>query len=261
MDYNSQRRRAGLIVGIVLGTGYSLTSNLVNRLVLPGIPLYVPPPGVFGLTVITVLMFGVLGLLAAWTEEALPSVLLSGLAGSIISSIWILFNETDKTATLSILVLVFLPRMFFYLPFGALVRWLIYKLHQPTPTKIAPVRRLVPVFLAFLFLVYIGSFALFPKETRTSLVRMDALLQEGMQSQATSRAELPKPLQPVAGFIQRASGEYGYIIGSDPDVLPVQRPVVEYGAPEPFIIIKFTNGFRFGCVFSPPYVQPACIDF
>lgn len=259
MDYNSHRRRIGLIVGLALGTGYALTANLINRLALPGIPLYTPSPGLFGLIVVTALMFGVLGLLAAWTEESLPGVILSGLAGSVISSIWILINETNKVAALTLLVLVFLPRIFFYLPFGALVRWLIYKLDQPTLRPIAPVRRLVPVFLAFIFMVFAGSFARLPKETRSSLVRMDALLQTGMQ--VTSSAELPKPLQAVQGFMQNANGEYSYIIGSNPDVLPVQRPIAEYGEIEPFIIIKYKNGFRFGCVFSPPYIQPACIDF
>ena len=259
MDYNSHRRRTGLIIGLALGSGYSLSTNLINHLALPGIPLYTPPPGTFGLIVVTTLMFGALGMLAAWTDESLPGVLLSGLAGSIISSIWILINGTDKSATFALLALVFLPRMFFYLPFGALVRWLIYKLDQPTTRPIAPVRRLVPVFLAFIFLIYAGSFALLPKETRGALVKTEALLKKGMQ--ATARDELPKPLQPVTGFIQNANGEYNYLIGSDPDVLPVQRPVVEYGEVEPFIIIKFENGFRFGCVFSPPYIQPACIDF
>jgi hypothetical protein len=261
MDYNIQRRRTGLILGLVLGMGYSLTANLVNRLALPGLPLYTPPPGIFGLTVLTAIMFGILGLLAAWLEESLPSILLSGLAGSIISSIWILINQTDKTATLSVLVLVFLPRIFFYLPFGGMVRWLIYKLDQPTARPIAPVRRLVPVFLAAIFMVFMGSFNILPKETRAALVRMDALLQKGMNAQAASSKDLPKSLQPVLGFIQNANGEYSYIIGSDPDVLPVQRPATEYGEVEPFIIIKYKNGFRFGCVFSPPYIQPACIDF
>ncbi len=259
MDYNSHRRRIGLIIGLVLGTGYALTVNVINRLVLPGIPLNAPPPGPFGLAVITALMFGVLGLLAAWTEESLPGVLLSGLAGSVISAIWILINETNKIAAFTLLMVVFLPRMFFYMPFGGLVRWLIHKLDQPTPKPIAPVRKLIPVFFAFLFMVFAGSFAMLPKETRVSLVKMDALLQKGMQ--VTTRAELPKSLQSVDGFIQKANGEYNYIIGSNPDVLPVQRPAAEYGAVEPFIIINFKNGFRFGCVFSPPYIQPACIDF
>lgn len=261
MDYSLHRRRTGLIIGLALGISYSLTTNLINRLTLPGIPLYAPPPGVLGLIVVATLMFGLLGLLAAWTDESLPGVLLSGLIGSIVSSIWILVSESNKFAAVTLLVVIFMPRMFFYMPFGALVRWLIHKIDQPTPRPVAPVRKLIPVFLAFIFLAYLGSFALLPEETRTSLVRMDALLHEGMESQATSYTELPKPLQPVLGFIQRANGSYSYSIGSDPDVLPVQRPFVEYGEVEPFIIIKFENGFRFGCVFSPPYIQPACIDF
>jgi hypothetical protein len=259
MDYNIHRRRTGLLIGLALGASYSLTANLINRLALPGIPLYAPPPGLLGLIVVTALMFGLLGLIATWPDESLPGVLLSGLIGSIISSIWILVNETNKFAAVTLLVVIFMPRMFFYMPFGALVRWLIHKIDQPTPRPVAPVRKLVPVFLAFIFLAYLGSFALLPKETRASLVRMDALLQTGMKSQATS--ELPEPLQPVLGFIQRSNGSYSYSIGSNPDALPVQRPFVEYGEVEPFIIIKFENGFRFGCVFSPPYIQPACIDF
>jgi len=261
MDYNLHRRRTGLTIGLALGIGYSLTTNLVNHLALPGIPLYTPPPGTVGLIMVTTLMFGLLGLIAAWPDESLPGVILSGLIGSIISSIWILVNASNKFAAVTLLVVIFMPRMFFYMPFGALVRWLIHKLDQPTPRPVAPVRKLVPVFLAFIFLAYLGSFALLPKETRGSLITMDALLKSGMESQATSNDELPKPLQPVLGFIQKAKGEYSYTIGSDPDVLPVQRPVAEYGELEPFIIIRFENGFRFGCVFSPPYIQPACIDF
>jgi hypothetical protein len=261
MDYNSHRRRTGLAIGLALGIGYSVTANLINRLTLPDIPLYIPPPGTFGLIMVTTLMFGMLGLLAAWTDESLPGVILSGLVGSVISSIWILINESNKFAALTLLVVVFLPRMFFYMPFGGLVRWLIHKIDQPTPKPIAPVRRLVPVFIAFVAMLFAGTFSRIPEETRTSLVRMDELLKTGMESQATSFDELPKPLQPVLGFIQNAKGEYSYTIGSDPDVLPVQRPIVEYGEVEPFIIVKFENGFRFGCVFSPPYIQPACIDF
>ena len=261
MDYNLHRRRAGLTIGLVLGFGYSLTANLINRLALPDIPLYTPPPGVTGLILITGLMFGLLGLIAAWPDESLPGVLLSGLIGSIISSIWILLNESNKFAAMTLLVVIFMPRMFFYMPFGGLVRWLIYKIDQPTLRPVAPVRTLIPVFLAFLFMVFAGSFAMLPEETRGSLIRMDALLRSGMESQATSYDQLPKPLQPVLGFIQNANGKYSYTIGSDPDVLPVQRPIVDYGVPEPFIIIRFENGFRFGCVFSPPYIQPACIDF
>ena len=262
MDYNTHRRRAGVFIGVFLGIGYSLTANLINHWALRDIPIYAPPPGEFWIIVITILMFGGLGLVAAWTEESLPGVLISGLAGSFLSSVWMLINETaNRGGAFALLALIFLPRMFFYMPFGALVRWLIHKWDQPTAQVVAPVRRLIPAILSFVILASLGTFSLFPEETRVSLVRMDALLKEGMQSQATTRNELPKPLQSVDGFIQNAKGEYRFTIGSDPDVLPVQRPVVEYGEPEPFIIIRFENGFRFGCVFSPPYIQPACGNF
>jgi hypothetical protein len=157
--------------------------------------------------------------------------------------------------------LIFLPRMFFYAPFGALARWLIHKWDEQSSQVIAPVRRLLPAFVSFILLACLGLFSLYPAETRISLARMDALLKEGMQSGATSRADLPKPLQDVNGFIQNARGSYRFTLGADPDVLPVQRPIVEYGEPEPFIIIRFENGFRFGCVFSPPYVVPACTNY
>ena len=262
MDYSRHRRRAGLVLGLILGAGYAVSSIVINRIALPDIPLYSPPPGDFGLFVLTVLMFSALGLIAAWGDESLPSILVSGLAGSLISSIWIFATETaDRGGVFALLLVIFLPRMFFYLPFGVLVRWLINKLHEPTPTPIAPVRRLVPVVVSFIMLVFLGTFSILPKETRASLVRMQELLETGMQTEATSFKDLPKPLQPVEGFIQRARGNYTFTVGENPDALPVQRPVVEYGDPEPFIIIRFENGFRFGCVFSPPYITPACIDF
>ena len=262
MNYSTYRRRMGLTLGLALGLGYSLTANLINQLILPGIPLFVPPPGATGLFLGTVAMFGLLGLLAAWLDESLPSILISGLAGSFISSIWImLYGTVDRSGTFALLVLLFLPRIFFYLPLGALVRWLISKIDRPTSTPIAPVRKLTPVFLSFVAMLLLGTFELHPRETRAALIRMDELILTGMQAQATDRSELPRSLQPVEGFIQRANGNYRFTIGADPDVLPVQRPMVDYGTPEPFIIVRFENGFRFGCVFSPPYEVPACIDF
>ena len=199
MDYNTHRRRIGLFLGIFLGLGFSVTANLINRWAMPTIPVYAPPPGEFWIIVITTLMFGALGLISAWTEESITGVVISGLAGSFISSIWMLIDETsNRLGVFALLVLVFLPRMFFYMPFGALVRWLIYKWDQPTTRVVAPARRLLPILSSFLLLVFFGTFSLYPKETRTSLTRMDTLLKEGMQSQATSRADLTDVKSAVA---------------------------------------------------------------
>lgn len=259
MQLNSQRR-LGLILGLVIGLGFSLSSNLINQFFLPDLPLFVPWPGTVGLVIVSTLMFGLLGLIAAWPEEALPGIIASALAGSFVSSIWIILNESfDRTGVLIALFLVFLPRVFFYLPFSWLIRWLISRLENSAYRKVAPARRGFSIVVAFLLAMIAGTFSRYPQEVRQSLVRMEELLQEGMQ--ASSRDELPRPLQSVEGFVTNAEGPYTYTIGSDPDVLPVQRPIVQYGELEPFIIVRFDNGFRLGCVFSPPYVVPACIDY
>lgn len=254
------QRRLGLILGLALGLGYSLSYNLINKINLPDIPLSVPWPGTVGLIILGTLMFGILGLIAAWTEESLPGVLAAALVGSVLFSIWTVLNETsNRTGAFIVLFVIFLPRVFFYLPFSGLVRWLVSKFEVSSYRNIVPARRLLPVFISFLLAVVAGMFSLYPKEVRQSLIKMDELTQLGMQ--ASIRDELPKSLQSVEGFISNANGEYIFVIGSDPDVLPVQRPIVEYDEIEPFIIVSFENGFRFGCVFSPPYVVPACIDF
>ena len=256
----SSQRRLGLFLGLALGLGYSLSSNLINKFFLPDIPLFVPWPGTVGLILLATLMFGALGLIAAWTEESLPGIIASALVGSIVSSIWIILNETsNRTGAFIALFLVALPRVFFYLPFSWLIRWLVSKLEVSTYRSIPPARRFSYVLMNLLLAVFAGTFSLYPEETRQSLIKMDELVQLGMQ--ASARDELPKSLQSVEGFVSNADGKYNFTLGSDPDALPVQRPIVEFGAIEPFIIVRFENGFRFGCVFSPPYVVPACIDF
>lgn len=254
------QRRLGLALGLFLGVGFSVTSNFVNRWAMPGVPLSAPWPGSFGSVILTTAFFGLLGLLAAWTEEAIAGVLMCGLAGSLLSSAWILLAATsNQGGVLTLLVLIFLPRAFFYLPFGWAIRRLMDRIVARPYEPVAPLRKWISVASVFIAVSALGLFSLHDETTRLSLTRMEDLMREGLQ--ASSRDELPRPLQNVNGFMTNSQGEYTFNVGSNPDALPVQRPVVQYGETEPFIIVKFKNGFRFGCVFSPPYLVPACIDF
>lgn len=258
----ASQRRLGLFLGLMLGFGFSVTSNLINTLAMPDIPLAAPWPGTFWLTVLSITLFGILGLLAAWTEENLPGIFLSAIVGTLVSSIWILISDSSNRIGTMIVILffVFLPRVFFHLPFSWLVRWLVDKLqYRPYGNDVAPVRRLVPVFISLLVVVLIGMTARVSEQEQKSLTRMKELIEEGML--VSSRDELPNSLQDVNGFVENAEGEYTFSLGANPDALPVQRPFVDYGEEEPFVIVRFENGFRFGCVFTPPYVVPACIDF
>lgn len=261
MQINAQRR-IGLMIGLILGIGYSVTSNFINLWVMPGIPLQEPQPSRFWLVIVSATFFGLLGLLAAWTDENIPSIILSAMVGTLASTIWTLVFDSGSRVGASILILffIFLPRVFFYLPFSWLVRWLTDKFkHHAYGARVPLIKKVMPVIIFFLAIVFIGSTARVSEAEQKSLTRMKELIETGML--ASSRIELPDALQDVSGFVQRAEGEYSFSLGADPDVLPVQRPFVEYGEEEPFIIVHFKNGFRFGCVFSPPYIMPACIDY
>lgn len=258
----TSQRRLGLILGLMFGAGFSITSNYVNALVMPDIPLEAPWPGTFWLTVLSVLMFGLLGLLAAWTDENVPSILLSAFVGTVITSIWLLISDsTNRVGTvIFILFLVFLPRIFFHIPFSWLMRWLVDKLQRHEyGREIAPVKRVIPVILSFIVVVLLGATARLSAPEQQSLTRMKALIEEGMP--IATRDELPNALQDINGFVANAEGEFAFSLGANPDALPVQRPFVNYGEEEPFVIVRFENGFRFGCIFTPPYVTPACIDY
>ena len=257
----ASQRRTGLVLGLIIGLAFSVSSNLINSFILPEIPLSAPWPGTIWLIVLSTVMFGALGLIAAWTEETLPGVFASALFGTLLASIWSIAAESsDRGSAFVILFFIFLPRMFFYLPFSMLVRWLIGKLYdRPYGKEVAPARRLVPVLLSFIFVFYIGTWTRVTEEEQKSLLKMKELINAGQT--VSTRDELPLPLQDVNGFIENGQGEYRFSLGSNPDALPVQRPIVNYGEPEPFIIVRYENGYRFGCVFSPPYVVPACIDY
>ena len=45
MSIHNYRRLTGLLFGAGLGLMFGLTSQLTNRILLPGIPLYQPPLG------------------------------------------------------------------------------------------------------------------------------------------------------------------------------------------------------------------------
>ena len=63
---SATRRVFGLALGPLLGLVYGLTSQTINRIILPGIPMYQPPLGPAGNTLLIALPGAMLGLVAAW---------------------------------------------------------------------------------------------------------------------------------------------------------------------------------------------------
>jgi hypothetical protein len=106
------------------------------------------------------------------------------------------------------------------------------------------------------FVGLVGTLSLYSSYARQSLTQTNQLIQAGMQAADTD--SLPEPLKKVTGFTQAARGVYTLELTDNPDILPIQRPIAPPGAQEFGVIVRFDNGFRFGCTFTPTFPEPSC---
>jgi hypothetical protein len=261
---DSSRRILGFVFGTAMGLAYAVSSQYINVLFLPGLPIFQPPPGRILTILLTALLGGLLGLLAAWTIEALPGMITSALAGAIITTIITLQSATETpeqvAGAVTILVITFFPRAIVFAPVAGLVRW-VTNLWEHEILKVNfSIRKMALSLAAIVLLATIfGVFSLYPKEARYAMQTTQDLVQAGMQ--ATSQDNLPKLLLPVDGFLQGAHGAYTLRLSDNPDILPVQRRIVAYNVTEYAVFVNFANGFKFGCAYSPPYPDPSCGEY
>jgi len=258
------RRIFGFVIGLLMGLAYGLVAELINLVSLPGIPLYNAGSGPFAGVLLVAMGGGLIGLIAAWPEDILPGVILSSLAGALLTVLLSLPGMRGGldafTNTFVLLVITFLPRAFLFLPMAALVRWVLSVWATELQSVSFSVKKLaLSVTVSVLVAGIAGLFSLYPGYGRQALAQANELVQRGML--ATDSDSLPAALKPVDGFLQRAQGSYTLELSDNPDVLPVQRPIAPYGEQEYAVIIRFENGFRFGCAFTPTYGNPSCGNY
>ena len=256
-----RRRKVGAILGALTGLIYGYISLYINVLMLPGIPLYQNPPGRFVSLLLIILAGCLIGLITAWSEEAIIGVLISAFIGAVVVSIQGLAADNWSAPSFMLLFLyLFLPRVVMFLPVSGLLRWASSKWETQEDFWVYEIRKKgLSIGILFGLTALFAYLSIFPSEVRTSFTLMQALMQQGMQASETS--ELPQALQAVPGFIENAHGNYSMEWNINPDLLAVQRPVVGMDVTETFVIIHFENGYQFGCVFTPPYSQPSCYTY
>jgi hypothetical protein len=255
------RRILGTILGSAMGLAYSLVAQNINGLSLRGIPLYEPQPGKINTILITILIGGLMGLIAAWPEDALPGILLSAVAGVTATALFNIFlteqGSLQIAGALIVLFMTFLPRAVVFLPLAALIRWVISEWSRELQDANFSITRMaLSLLLAVVLAGATGALSLYPRSGRQVLEKTYSLIQQGKQ--AASLEQLPEELKPVDGFIQNSSGIYNLRLSTDPDQLPITRPEVDYNETEYAVIVIFENGFRFGCVFTPPAQSATC---
>ena len=255
------RRTLGAIFGAAVGLVYALVAQNINALVLPGIPVYQPPPGRFTAILVTIILGGLLGLIAAWPEDAIPGVLYSALAGIVVTSLYSMSlaggGDRQILGMLIIFIFTFLPRAIFFIPMSAMIRWAVNVWQAELQTVTFSVKKLaLSLGLVLLLAGVVGLFSLYPRQGREALVATQALLQQAQQS--TSAAGLPDEIKAVDGFSQAGVGSYTLRLSDNPDRLPISRPPASYEETEYAVLVKFENGFRFACVYGRPGTPPIC---
>lgn len=261
---DTTRRVLGLIFGLLFGLSYGLVSNLINSLFLPGIPLYYPDPGRNATILLICLNGGLIGLITAWFDEAMTGLLAGALTGALATTLLSLSNRSGGFEFFSglfvLLVMTFLPRAVLFLPVAGLLRWVLNVWGEEFQTVSFSIRRLALSFLLIILLAgVVGIFSLYSSYAREVLAQMDQIVQTGLR--VSDPENLPQPLKRVDGFVQRATDNYTLQLSDNPDLLPIQRPMTNYDEQEYAVYVRFDNGFRFGCVFTPNTSNPGCIAY
>jgi uncharacterized membrane protein (UPF0136 family) len=258
------RRILGTLFGLAMGLAYGLASQTINLIALPGVHLHPEGLGTVGSIIFITLTGGLMGLLAAWPDEAIPGVIMSAVFTAAVTTIASFLSVQASTVNVervagasAVLLITFFPRAFLFAPVAGLVRWALGVWDNQTREEMISLRKMaLSVAVLLVIAIAAGALSLYPKDARYALKTTEELIQAGMGK--SSRDELPEPLRPVDGFLQGARGPYTLLLSDNPDELPVQRPMTSYTVQEYAVFVNFEDGFRFGCAYTPPHPEPAC---
>lgn len=258
-----QRRRTGILLGAALGLSYGLMSQFVNRLALPGVPLYQPPLGPLGNSVLNALAGAALGFLTSQPRSAAIGIFL----GSAASAAAIMLNallRLEGLLNLSSAVITGLvlsaPIAWFTVPVTALLRWAVERRVEALRDQASLLTRLrAPIALA-LVMAALAAFELLPGPARDQLSRTHALLQSGLAVTRNNATALPGPLRgPWMGEFP-PTGSRSYTLEwtqTDLDRFIELRPPSSYDQ-HAAVIAHFTHNATVVCLYPTPGSEPNC---
>lgn len=262
---NAIRRGLGFALGALLGLAYGAVSQGINRIVLPGIPLYQPPYGPFGNTILTVLVGAGLGLATAWPVGGIQGTFLgSGVAAGIIVGItFIGVNITEQTrAGLTVAAaFILLPIAGMIVPVLGFFRWLINQQIERL-REAAPLRRRVwgPIG-ATLLTIGVAALSLYSGDARQELMALNTLLSAG--SSAASPANLPPALRTAEVGDFQTHTQSAYTLEwtrQNLNRFRIPRPGRNFDS-HAVVLARFTDGWRLACLFVTPDEPPVCQSY
>ena len=265
MSIHNYRRLTGLLFGAGLGLMFGLTSQLINRILLPGIPLYQPPLGPLGNILASLLAGTLLGAFCAWPESSINGTFI---ASAVSAAIILLGNfalaapgRSPLGTKLITSIVLLLPFWALLVPLIAALRWAVNKLVDAHADHL-PIRARVTVPVVLLLIVgLVGGMSTYRGEARTLLAQTHALLREG---QAAASAEvLPAPLRVPAVGVFFEAGRVPYALSwqrQGIEKFRIARPIENFDN-HSAVVAHFKNDWNLVCVYISPERPPLCQAF
>lgn len=262
--FDRQRRRDGLLLGMLTGLIFGLTSQGLNYLAVGGISFYQPPFGPIGNTLLWIFVGGSLGLATVWAGGSLFGIMMGSLlAGAMIFVSALLGSNLNRNVSQKVVGLIG-----FYLPFAAMAAPMLGLLRAAVNVQREwyelPAwgwRRAALPLLLLLVAGGLGSLWLYPWDGQLELTDLNHKIRSGLS--AGSPATLPKPFQdPLVGrFLEKATAEYTLELDRE-DLNRYQIPFVPMGDLIPSVIVaRFSSGWALACLYIRPDEEPFCRGF
>ena len=257
MTEQRYRRAAGALIGLMFGFGYALVSQLINRVALPGIPLYQPPLGPVGNILLGLLAGAGLGLLCAWPASAAKGILLSGATAAAAVFASTLLRMGAGTASTVVGLVLSAPMAWVSVLGMAIVRWLVDRQVEARRESAPLLRRLrLPLILTGVLALAAAS-VLYSADARLELRRTNDMIRAGLA--ARDPASLPAPLQ-TPSVTKFPDGRSPYALewtNVELDRFIELRPAANYDK-QVAVIARFKNGLVLVCIYTGPKATPSC---
>ena len=257
MTEQRYRRAVGALIGMMFGFAYALVSQLINRLALPGIPLYRPPLGPVGNILLGLLAGAGLGLLCAWPASAAKGILLGGAAAALAVFAFTLLRMGAGAASTLVGLLLSAPMAWVSVLGMAIVRWLVDRQVEARRESAPLLQRLrLPLILTGVLALAAAS-VLYSADARLELRRTNDMVLAGLRAQDATM--LPAPLQApsVRNF---PAGRSPYTLewtNVELDRFIELRPAASYDK-QSAVIGRFRNGLMLVCIYTAPKAAPSC---
>lgn len=251
----------GAITGALFALLNILTTNLVNKIFMPGIPLYNPDASL--VSVLSYTAAGALiGLVAVWPESTWVGVIYSGMVGGamLYAQTWIraLTNPLGSVGSIFWSFYTLLPMMVFFMPLGWLVRTAFFSLMGPNYNPLYRRNLRMPI-LAIVLAVGLGAASLYPMNVRTSFSKMKNLVDLGLQ--APTHAEVPAAFEHAYDFPENTLGSYTLQYTTEIDLFQWHLPAAADSTNSYLIVARFENDYAVACVYGDNITTTICSNF